>query len=192
MSLNFAQPRGTVDILPDEVGRWQHIESSARDYFSLYNYKEIRTPSFEDRDLFVRSMGQTSDVVQKQILSLTVQGEENVTRSRLALRPECTASVVRSYIQNSLERKETLSKLFYIGSMFRGERPQKGRLREFHQMGVEVIGADSKSPFLDAEVIILSVNFLKVLGLKGFKLKINTLGSQEDKVNFSKRLRRGH
>ena len=127
--------------------------------------------------------------MQKQILGLRSQKDDENADSGLALRPEGTASVVRSYIQNSMDRKESLSKYYYIGPMFRGERPQKGRLRQFHQMGVEAIGPDSASPYLDAEVIALAVNLLKSLGLTGFKLKINTLGSQEDKANFSKKLR---
>ncbi|MFT5169734.1 MAG: histidyl-tRNA synthetase [Candidatus Omnitrophota bacterium] len=189
MGQKFSLPRGTADILPKDVVAWQHLETSAKKFFSLYNYNEIRTPNFEEVELFARSMGQTSDVVQKQILSLASQKDSQTVLSGLALRPEGTASVVRSYIQNGLDRIEPLSKMFYIGPMFRGERPQKGRLRQFHQLGIEAIGPDSASPYLDAEVIALSVNFLKSLGLTGFKLKINTLGSHEDKENFSKQLR---
>lgn len=187
MAKKFTLPRGTADILPADIPAWHDLESKARHYFSKYNYKEIRTPNFEEVELFARSMGQTSDVVQKQILGLSSQKEGN--DSGLGLRPEGTASVVRAYIQNGMERVGGLAKLFYIGPMFRGERPQKGRLRQFHQMGVEAIGPDSASPYLDAEVIALAVNILKSLGLNGFKLKINTLGSQEDKANFSQKLR---
>ncbi len=181
MSKKFLVPRGTNDILPLEIPLWQHVEAKARDILKNYNYKEIRTPFFEETELFVRSMGQTSDVVQKQMLNLG---------SDLSLRPENTASVVRAYIQHSLDRKENLSKLFYIGPMFRGERPQKGRLRQFHQMGGEAIGPGTCSPYLDAEVIALSVNMLKSFGLNNFQLKINTLGSPEDKENFSGMLRK--
>ncbi len=189
MGKSFSLPRGTADILPSDITAWRYLESSARQFFSVYNYKEIRTPNFEETELFARSMGQSSDVVQKQILSLRSQKADAAEDSGLALRPEGTASVVRSYIQNNVDRKESLSKYFYIGPMFRGERPQKGRLRQFHQMGVEAIGPDSASPYLDAEVIALAVNLLKGLGLKGFTLKINTLGSKEDKEAFSKKLR---
>lgn len=181
MTKKFSVPRGTTDILPGEISLWQEVESNARTILNLYGYTEIRTPIFEETELFARSMGQTSDIVQKQMLSLT---------NGLSLRPEGTASIVRSYIQHNLAREENLSKLFYIGPMFRGERPQKGRLRQFHQIGVEAIGPASSSPCLDAEVIALSVHILKSLGLKGFKLMINTLGSGKDKEAFSKYLRK--
>ena len=180
MTKKILLPRGTSDILPSQIPLWQHVEDSARDILKNYNYREIRTPFFEETELFARSMGQTSDVVQKQMLNVG---------SDLSLRPENTASVVRAYIQHSLDRKESLSKLFYIGPMFRGERPQKGRLRQFHQIGVEAIGPGTSSPYLDAEVMALSVNILKAFGLNNFRLKINTLGSSEDKNGFSKMLR---
>lgn len=190
MIKKFSLPRGTADILPDEVLKWQAIESRARGICNTYGYKEIRTPLFEETELFARSMGQTSDIVQKQMLNLMSQKQEE-DAAGFSLRPEGTASVVRSYIQNDLDKKEGLSKLFYLGPMFRGERPQKGRLRQFHQIGIEAIGPGSASPYLDAEVIALSVNMLKGFGLKAdqFKLKLNTLGSAEDKENFSKFLR---
>lgn len=190
MIKKFFLPRGTADILPDEVLKWQAIESRARGICNTYGYKEIRTPLFEETELFARSMGQTSDIVQKQMLNLMPQGQEDNVVG-FSLRPEGTASIVRSYIQNDLDKKESLSKLFYIGPMFRGERPQKGRLRQFHQIGIEAIGPGSASPYLDAEVIALSVNMLKGFGLKAdqFKLKLNTLGSVADKENFSKFLR---
>ena len=187
----FSIPRGTSDIMPEEVSSWQDIEQKARRVFNIYGFKEIRTPFFEETELFVRSMGQASDVVQKQMLNIQsqyLQGEDEKS-VRLSLRPENTASVVRSYIQNRLDKKEGLSKLYYIGAMFRGERPQKGRLRQFHQMGVEAIGPDGASAYLDVEVISLAVHLLKSFGLNNFKLKINTLGSGEDKENFSKYLR---
>lgn len=206
MSKKITIPRGTADILPGEVVRWQAIEKKSRDILALYGYREIRTPIFEETELFARSMGQTSDVVQKQMLS--VIGSNNFPldedgaekhflsprkidmRGLYALRPEGTASIVRSYIENSLDKSEQLSKLYYIGPMFRGERPQKGRLRQFHQIGVEAIGPDSGSPYLDAEVISLSVRLLNQLGLRNFQLKINTLGTPADKENFAKFLRK--
>ncbi|MFH1359550.1 MAG: histidine--tRNA ligase [Candidatus Omnitrophota bacterium] len=181
MKQKIAIPRGTRDILSEEIGLWQTLESKARKIFKTYNYQEIRTPAFEQTALFSRSLGQTSDIVQKQMLNLEKEG--------LSLRPEGTASVVRSYIENNLDQKEQLTKLYYIGEMFRGERPQKGRYRQFHQIGAEAIGPNSRSPYLDAEVITLSINILKEFGLKDFVLNINTLGSQKDKENFSKKLR---
>jgi len=205
MSKQFIVPRGTSDILPDVVPLWEELESKARKICKSYGYREIRTPIFEETALFKRSLGQTSDIVNKQLLYVTSQMPESLAKASAssndesmfmyehALRPEATASVVRSYIENSLLGVGTrsLSKLFYIGPMFRGERPQKGRLRQFHQIGVEAIGPNSTSPFLDAEVIALAMHLLKEFGVKEPKLKINSLGSKEDKVNISIWLRTG-
>src|SRR3989338_3083161 len=179
-------PRGTNDILPSEISQWQDIETKARKLLATYNFREIRTPVFEQTNLFKRSLGQTSDVVNKQLLELVSSN----TEEGFALRPEGTASVVRSYIENSMDRQGGISKLFYIGAMFRGERPQKGRLRQFHQIGVEVIGANTATPYLDSEVIALNVALLQALGVKDFQLKLNTLGSPQDKENFAKALRK--
>ncbi len=191
MPKQFSLPRGTADILPDQTPLWQSIEKKVHELCSIYGYKEIRTPLFEETELFARSMGQTSDVVLKQMLNIMPQNssEDKEPKISLTLRPENTASVVRSYVENSIDKKESLTKLYYIGPMFRGERPQKGRLRQFHQVGVEVLGPGSAFPYLDVEVIALSVGILKALGLKNFTLKINTLGTSEDKENFSKYLR---
>ncbi len=182
-SQKFSIPRGTNDILPDEISQWQAVEEKARQIMSLYGYREIRTPIFEETGLFERSLGATSDVVQKQMLNLQKDG--------LSLRPEGTAAIVRSYIENDIDKKEHLAKWFYMGPMFRGERPQKGRLRQFHQIGVEAIGPGSSLPYVDAEVTALAVHLLRAFGLKDsdFQLKINTLGSPEDKENFSRLLR---
>lgn len=181
MNKTFIVPRGTSDILPDAIPLWEAIESKARKICKSYGYKEIRTPVYEDINLFKRSLGTTSDVVNKQLLELVSSKEDE----GYALRPEGTASIVRSYIENSLDSKESLSKLFYFGPMFRGERPQKGRLRQFHQIGVEAIGPNSTSPFLDAEMMALSMHLLKEFDVKGLKLKINSLGSKEDKAKIS-------
>lgn len=185
MNKKLTVPRGTSDILPDAVLLWETLESQARKVCKSYGYREIRTPIFEDINLFKRSLGQTSDVVNKQLLALA-SGQED---EGYALRPEGTASVVRSYIDNSFDGKESLSKLFYLGPMFRGERPQKGRLRQFHQIGVEAIGPNSTSPYLDAEMMALAMHLLKEFGVQGPQLKINSLGSQEDKANISAWLR---
>ncbi len=189
---NISIPRGTADVFGEAVLSWAMIEKKARDVFECYNYKEIRTPMFEEVDLFARSMGKTSDVVQKQMLTLernARKGEEGQSKKTFALRPEGTASVVRSYIENSVDRKESLTKLFYIGSMFRGERPQKGRLRQFNQIGAEILGPESQNPYLDAEIISLAVKLLKDFGIGDITLKINSLGTSEDKENLSKELR---
>jgi len=184
-------PRGTADILPEEVLIWRMVEEKSRSLFQRYGFHEIRTPAFEDSELFSRSIGQTSDIVQKQMLNLQPQAasEEKEAAARFSLRPEGTASVVRSYIQNHMNKKEPLSKLFYLGSMFRGERPQKGRLRQFHQIGAEVIGPQSASPYLDAELISLCVNILEQIWVKDFELKINTLGTAEDRKNLHQYLK---
>ncbi len=199
MSNKFAVPRGTSDILPDAVPLWEELESKARKICKSYGYREIRTPVYEDINLFKRSLGQTSDVVNKQLMSVgaisnrpykgTIN-ESPVHENNYALRPEGTASIVRSYIENSFDKKESLSKFFYIGPMFRGERPQKGRLRQFHQIGVEAIGPNSISAFLDAEIIALAMHLLKDFGVENPKLKINSLGSKEDKANISEWLRK--
>lgn len=173
--------------MPFDIVKWQEAEVRARNFLKLYGYQEIRTPFFEETALFVRSMGEHTDVVEKQMLNVRSSkkaGAQDAEESGFSLRPEGTAGVVRSYIENSLDKKESLSKLFYVGPMFRGERPQKGRLRQFYQIGVEAIGPDSFSAFLDAEVIALSVNLLKSLGLNKFQLKLNTLGTAEDKKKF--------
>jgi len=188
MTTKLSIPRGTADILPEHIFLWQDLESTARSIFHAYNYKEMRTPIFEDTALFARSVGQTSEIVQKQMLNLASQKlteDGNIQLSGLSLRPEGTASVVRSYIGNHIDKKEKISKLYYIGPMFRGERPQKGRLRQFHQIGAEVIGPGAGHPYLDAEVISLCIHILKDFGLSGFKLKINTLGSPSDKQKYA-------
>jgi len=187
----FTLPRGTADVLPEEVLTWRMVEEKSRTVFQCYGFREIRTPIFEESDLFSRSIGQTSDIVQKQMLNLQPQAasEQKETLTRFSLRPEGTASVVRSYVQNYMDKKEQLSKLFYIGSMFRGERPQKGRLRQFHQIGAEVIGPKSTSPYLDAELISLCVNIIQQIGINDFELKINTLGTADDRENFRQYLK---
>ncbi len=194
MSQFISVPRGTADILPEEALLWQEMECQTRKIISSYGYQEIRTPFFEETELFARSVGQTSDIVQKQMLNLAAQAEaardEGSKAISLSLRPEGTASIVRSYIQNRLDKKERISKLFYIGPMFRGERPQKGRLRQFHQIGVEAIGPESSSPFLDAEVIALSSSLLGALGVTDTVLKINTLGTAQDKDAFAEYLKK--
>ena len=191
MNKKFSAPRGTTDILPEEIPAWQNLEETACQILKNYHYQEIRTPLFEDINLFVRSLGEVSDVVNKQLLEVKALKEiaeilaEEGMDHHYALRPEGTASIVRSYLQNSLDSEDPLSKLFYIGPMFRGERPQKGRLRQFHQIGVEAIGPNSASPYLDAEVLALAMRLLKDFNVKKPRLKINSLGSKEDKEYIS-------
>ncbi len=162
-------PRGTKDILPEQIIGWQYVEDEVRKICAAYGYEEIRTPIFEHTELFQRGIGETTDVVSKEMYTFTDRGNRSIT-----LRPENTASAVRAYLQNKLYAAGNLVKLFYIGSMFRYDRPQAGRLREFHQFGVEALG--EKNPAVDAEIILLAWNFLKNLGLDELQLKINTVG----------------
>ena len=181
MPLLFQSVRGTKDILPLEAEILHDIESKARIIFSAYGYGEIITPILEERDLFIRSLGKDSEVVNKQMFIIE-RGQD-----LLALRPEATAGVIRAYIENNLNVNDSLVKLYYFGPMFRAERPQKGRLRQFNHLGVEAIG--SPNPLLDAEVISLADAILKKIGISGFKIKINTLGCANDKNKFGEKLR---
>ena len=162
-------PRGTKDILPDTVGDWNYVEGEIRELCRRFGYSEIRTPIFEHTELFQRGIGEGTDVVDKEMYTFTDSGERSIT-----LRPENTASAVRAYLQNKLYAQSNLVKLFYIGSMFRYDRPQAGRMREFHQFGVEALG--EANPAVDAEVILLAMNLLEGLGLKDLELSINSVG----------------
>lgn len=162
-------PRGTKDILPDTVGDWNYVEGEIRQLCRRFGYSEIRTPIFEHTELFQRGIGEGTDVVDKEMYTFTDRGERSIT-----LRPENTASAVRAYLQNKLYAQSNLVKLFYIGSMFRYDRPQAGRMREFHQFGVEALG--EANPAVDAEVILLAMNLLEGLGLKDLELSINSVG----------------
>ncbi|MDD5098069.1 MAG: ATP phosphoribosyltransferase regulatory subunit, partial [Candidatus Omnitrophica bacterium] len=178
----FKRVSGTKDILPDEIGIWQHLEEISRNTFSLYNFKEIRTPLIEEAALFNRSLGESAEIVQKQMFLINNKDEA------YALRPEGTASIVRAYIENNLEKITGLAKFYYIGPMFRLERPQKGRLRQFHHIGCEVIG--SNDPALDVEVITLADNLLRNFSIEGYKIKLNSLGCVNDKNKLVETLRR--
>lgn len=179
----FKRVPGTKDILPEEVAYWQRIEETSRSIFSVYNYKEIRVPVIEEAALFNRSLGETAEIVQKQMFLLDGGG------AGYALRPEGTAPVVRAYIENNLDKKAGFIKLYYIGPMFRRERPQKGRLRQFHHLGCEVLG--SSEPQIDAEVISLAAALLKAYSIDGCKIKINSLGCREDKQKLNALLNKG-
>jgi histidyl-tRNA synthetase len=167
--------KGTNDILPSEIHRWHHVEEVIRQTMEEFNYKEIRTPIFERTELFSRGVGETTDIVSKEMYSFTDMGGTSIT-----LRPELTASVVRSFIQNQFTQIAPLHKLWYFGPQFRQERPQKGRYRQFWQVGVEAIG--SPNPEIDAEVIMLYYRILEKLGLhKDVILKINSIGDAESR-----------
>ena len=174
--------RGTKDILPGESEIWQEIESSCRDSLKLFGYREIRTPVIEETALFVKNIGEETDIVSKEMFSFVDRGERNIS-----LRPEGTASIIRSYIENNLDKVSQFQKLYYIGPFFRAERPQAGRLRQFHQIGVEAIG--SLNPALDAEVIALSARLLNAAGINGYRIRLNNLGCKEDKRKLSKMLK---
>jgi histidyl-tRNA synthetase len=162
-------PRGTHDITPGEAKNWLRIEEAARSICDRYHYGEIRTPIFEHTELFLRGIGETTDVVQKEMYTFTDRGGRSVT-----LRPENTAAVVRSYLEQKLGADGQAAKLFYIGPMFRYDRPQAGRLRQFHQFGIEAIGPSG--PSVDAEIITLAVRYFESLGLSNLQLMINSVG----------------
>ncbi len=173
---------GTKDILPSDITKWQYLEKLLRETFQLFNYKEIRTPIFEETALFARGIGEETDIVSKEMYTFKDRSETSIT-----LRPENTAGVVRSFIEQSLGAQQSLNKLYYIGAMFRQERPQAGRLRQFHQFGAEALG--STSPLLDAEMIQVAYHILKNLGLKNLVVKINSLGIPEVRENYKNVLR---
>ena len=169
--------RGVKDILPDEIWKWQYIESVAHNIFPRYGFKEIRLPIFEDTRLFSRSIGETTDIVEKEMYTFEDRSGDSIT-----LRPEGTASVVRAYVQHKMYNPPAVLKMFYIGPMFRYERPQAGRLRQFNQIGVEAMG--SSSPVVDVEVMTMLVEFFRELGLTETRLEINSLGSQECRPQY--------
>ncbi len=173
--------KGTKDILPQEVEQWHRLEKKALDIFTRYGYKEIRTPIFEATELFARGVGDTTDIVNKEMYTF-----EKSDRS-LTLRPENTAGVVRSFIENGMSRLSAPVKLWYKGPMFRYERPQAGRQRQFHQVGVEMFGI--KEPTADAEVILLAVNYLKSLGLNDLEVEINSLGCPKCREEYKRKIK---
>lgn len=173
--------RGTRDILPDEVGYWQKVEATAREILARAAYQEIRTPIFEQTELFARGIGEATDVVGKEMYTFVDRGDRSIT-----LRPEGTAGVVRSLIEHGLQSQGGVQRLWYTGPMFRYERPQAGRQRQFHQLGVEVLG--SADPRADAEVIAIATDILQDLGLKNLRLDLNSVGNLEDRQNYRQAL----
>jgi histidyl-tRNA synthetase len=177
----FKSPRGTKDILPQESRIWREVEEKARAVFSLFAYEEIRTPIIEESKLFSRSLGDLTDIVQKQMFLIKKETDTFV------LRPEATASIVRSYVEHTLYNVVAVSKFFYLGPMFRAERPQKGRLRQFHHIGGEAIG--SYHPHVDAESLACATRLIASFGISGFQVVLNTLGCLNDKKSFALNLR---
>jgi len=180
--VSFQKPKGTQDLLPGVVEKWQYIEDRARDICRRFNYKEIRTPVFEHTELFQRGVGETTDIVEKEMYTFLDKGDRS-----MSLRPEGTAGVVRAYVENKLYGDPDLAKLYYIGPMFRYEQPQAGRYRQFHQFGVEAFG--SADPAIDAEVIAMGYLFFQELGLKDVRVEINSVGTPAIRAAFRVRLR---
>ena len=169
--------KGTQDILPDQSTRWQDLELTIQKIMDSYGYKEIRTPAFEHSEVFSQGVGEETDIVSKEMYSWTDQGGNNLT-----LKPELTAPVARSFIQHNLGVQNSINKLYYIDALFRRERPQKGRYRQFHQFGIEVFG--SENPETDVEVIALAMHVFHKLGLKELTLQLNSIGSPECRNNY--------
>ncbi len=185
--------RGTRDLLPPDTDLWNWVEAIARKVFARYNFHEIRTPIFEDTQLFSRSVGEETDIVSKEMFSWEDKARAQSEKAQsLTLRPENTAGVVRAYIEHRLGEKGTLQKLYYIGPQFRRERPQKGRYRQFFQIGAEIIGppsAGSESPLCDAELLDMLATLLDRVGLRGWELQLNSVGCAEDRARYSQALR---
>lgn len=170
--------KGVQDILPADIEQWNFIHKRAAEIFERYGYKQIIVPIIEESGLFTRSIGQQTDIVEKEMYTFLDRGNRSI-----ALRPEATASIVRAYLEHNYTQAG-LTKFFYSGAMFRGEKPQAGRNRQFYQIGVEAMG--TYNPFLDAETLGLALEYLNAIGIKNFKILVNTVGSSEDKQDFSK------
>jgi histidyl-tRNA synthetase len=185
--------RGTRDLLPPETESWNFVEAAVRDVFRVYNFKEIRTPVFEDTQLFARGVGEETDIVAKEMFTWEdrARAQSEKTQS-LTLRPENTAGVVRAYIEHNLGEKGLLQRFYYIGPQFRRERPQKGRYRQFYQIGAEVIGptsAGSESPAVDAEVLEMLATLLERVGIQNWTLNLNSVGCAKDRPRYLEALR---
>lgn len=179
--MSYQKPKGTQDLLPGVVEKWQYLEGKARDLCRRYNYREVRTPIFEHTDLFARGVGETTDIVEKEMYTFQDKGKRSIT-----LRPEGTAGVVRAYAENKLYAEPDVTKLYYTGPMFRYEQPQAGRYRQFHQFGIEAFG--SEDPSIDAEVIAFGYSFYKEIGLTGVKVEINSVGTPDIRAAFREKL----
>jgi histidyl-tRNA synthetase len=184
--------RGTRDLLPPHTALWSFVDETAHAVFRAYNFQEIRTPIFEDTQLFSRGVGEETDIVSKEMFTWEDRGRAQSEKGQLiTLRPENTAGVVRAYIEHKLQTRG-LNKLYYIGPQFRRERPQKGRYRQFYQIGAEMIGpptSGSESPARDAEILELLATFLDRLGISGWTLQLNSIGCAQDRANYNEALR---
>ena len=177
MTIKYQAIKGVKDILPGEIEKWQFMEKTAREVFELYGFSEIRVPIFEKTAVFTRSIGETTDIVEKEMYTFNDKGGDSLT-----LRPEGTASVVRAYVEHNLYNPPSVVKLYYMGPMFRCERPQAGRYRQFYQIGAEVFGTEN--PEIDADVICMLMSYFERLGLKELELQINSLGCDECRPKF--------
>ena len=175
-------PKGTQDILPEEIEKWYYIEDAIRKILNKYGYCEIRTPIFEHTELFIRGIGENTDIVNKEMFTFPDRKGRSLT-----LRPEGTAPVIRAYLENRMERISKVVKLFYFGPMFRCEKPQAGRFRQFHQFGIELIG--SQSPVADVEIITAALEIYETLGLKGLQVSINSVGCKKCRKDYIGKLR---
>jgi len=181
--------KGFADILPEEVGAWQRVEAAARRIFDAYHFAEIRIPIVEKTDLFSRSIGETTDIVEKEMYTFEdrdSRSNEATDATKLTLRPEGTAGVVRAYVEAEMYKVEPVRKLYYMGPMFRRERPQKGRMRQFHQIGAEALGRSD--PFIDADILLLLNDFFDAVGLTELTLQINSLGDSECRPQYREKL----
>ncbi len=180
--MKFKSITGAKDILPAESHRWQHVEHTFRELSHRYNFKEIRTPVFEQTELFARGIGELTDIVGKEMYTFRDRSDNSLT-----LKPEMTAAVIRAYLQHNLEQQQPVTKVYYLAPMFRQERPQKGRLRQFHQFGLEIIG--SPHPEADAEIIVMTAEYYSILGITNVELKINSVGCQECRPAYKEKLK---
>jgi histidyl-tRNA synthetase len=180
--MRYSAPRGTSDILEPDIQVFNNIFNKSREIFNLFGFNEISTPIFEDSRLFIRSLGEVSEIVNKQMLNLATK------ENPLTLRPEGTAGIIRAFLEHHLDKEKGFAKLFYIGPMFRAERPQKGRLRQFTHIGAEAIG--SIHPGLDAEILVLVTRLLNNLGVKGYTIILNSVGCEKDKAKLNSLLKK--
>ncbi|GAB6138284.1 histidine--tRNA ligase [Halanaerobaculum tunisiense] len=179
--MKYQAARGTNDILPQDTANWQYLENIAQEVFSTYNYQEIRTPIFETTALFQRGIGEATDIVEKEMYTFQDKGDRSLT-----LRPEGTASVMRSFLENKIYGQAQPTKYYYMGPMFRYERPQSGRYRQFHQLGVEVLGTDD--PAVDAEIMALGMQIIKKLGLDNLEVHLNSVGCPDCRAEYREKL----
>src|SRR4029434_2678709 len=187
--MKITSVKGFSDILPEQVGLWQQVEAAARRVFEAYSFSEIRIPIIERTELFSRSIGETTDIVEKEMYNFEDRdgrSNEASDATKLTLRPEGTAGVVRAYVEAEMYKVEPVRKLYYMGPMFRRERPQKGRMRQFHQIGAEALGRSD--PCIDAEILLLLNDFFGAVGLTELSLQINSLGDSECRPQYREKL----